>query len=269
MTRVLLVVLALLVSLLVLARLRRPASSAADRVAVTATARPPSSSARAVPPPPPPPPPPPGSGAPDGASTGSRTPAIDILARAAARSRLSRASAFTYFDSVFAETDSVVRRWPDPQGVPLTVAVAFAEPQPALEAAMRGAIAAWEDVGPDFRFSLINDTSTAQIVVRTRPKPAGEAIGETTLQWTRDGGILSAAMIISQNGPDEKPLPAQTLLAVVTHEFGHVLGLGHSPDPGDVMFASARAVRPSERDRATLSLLYELPLGYIREPSSR
>src|SRR5439155_22197627 len=99
------------------------------------------------------------------------------------RSRLARATAFTYFDSLFVETDSVVRRWPDPQGVPLTVAIASAEAQPALEAAMRGAIAAWEGVGAGFRFSVINDTATAQIVVRTRPEPAGEAIGETTLQW--------------------------------------------------------------------------------------
>src|ERR1044071_1807995 len=37
----------------------------------------------------------------------SGTPVIDLLARAEARGRLARAAQFTYFDSLFAETDSI------------------------------------------------------------------------------------------------------------------------------------------------------------------
>ena len=267
MTRVLLVALALLVSLLVLGRLRRPASPPVASAAAVTPARPkargagaaaphaPDSTAAA--------------GVPTPAITGSRTPAIDLLARAEGRSRLARAAAYTYFDSVFVETDSVVRHWPDPRGVPLTVAVASQDPVPGLDAALRGALAAWEDVGRDIRFNIVNDTSTAQIVVHTRPQSVGDRAGETLVQWSRDAGIVSAVITVSRAGPDGKLLTPPALLAVMTHEVGHALGLGHSPDSADVMFPAAHLGRLTQRDRATLTLLYELPLGYIKEPPVR
>ncbi|MGH9391391.1 MAG: hypothetical protein ACRD1Z_17430 [Vicinamibacteria bacterium] len=48
--------------------------------------------------------------------------------------------------------------------------------------------------------------------------------------------------------------------------MGHALGLPHSGDRNDIMFPTVIAPRPSPRDRATLTLLYSLPPGPLREP---
>ena len=45
-------------------------------------------------------------------SEASRTPVSDLLARLEGRRQLRQAQGGTYFDSLFAETDSVMRRWP-------------------------------------------------------------------------------------------------------------------------------------------------------------
>jgi predicted Zn-dependent protease len=51
--------------------------------------------------------------------------------------------------------------------------------------------------------------------------------------------------------------------AIVLHELGHALGLPHSTSAGDVMYPVASTNMPSDRDRFSLRLLYELPSGWI------
>jgi len=55
------------------------------------------------------------------------------------------------------------------------------------------------------------------------------------------------------------------LMAIITHETGHALGLGHSPDKEDIMTVSFHSVFPefqwkiTKRDLETLKKLYSLP----------
>ena len=196
--------------------------------------------------------------------------------------------------------ESVLLRWQHRQ-MPLRVFLPappdglFEDPQ-AIREVVRDSISKWEDLAapgvPSFVF--VDEAGEADIPVAWAEKPSGDWYIATVTPRIRPGketlrarGTNSAwgafskhlrrsAMALAEWQPfgvghllitgrwrGGQPAPLDQVGSVVTHEFGHALGLLHSPKAGDIMYYALTPgiTEPSPRDQATLRLLYESPIG--------
>ena len=255
MTRLLLVVFLLLVALLVYGRIDRAGAAPDTPVAAASAPQGPAPATAGA------------ASAPDIVASGG-TPAMDLLARLEGRRRLVRAARNTYFDSLFVETDSVVRRWPDRSGSPLRVAMVEGGPagyQPRMAGYVREAMDKWEGAGAGVLFTPTADTIAADILVHWIDHFDFDRAGQTDLTWDQAGRVRKAAILLALRTNTGIPLPDPALLTVAVHEVGHAIGLPHSPDTNDVMFPATQTGNLSDRDRRTVQILYQLPPGPVRD----
>lgn len=138
---------------------------------------------------------------------------------------------------------------------------------------------AWRDVVyyREFEFKIVATPGAADVILHTVSAPllwtlpsgcppSGSGAGGVTYFCSNDTGEEVVILPLIASGPGHAKIdvtidPSRatgpyTLRSLVTHELGHVLGIGtHSPDADDLMTTAPVAVRPTARDASTLRYL--------------
>jgi len=191
-----------------------------------------------------------------------------LLARSEIRRRIRASAGLTYLNEILAATsDSALHRWDGRVSSPVRVSLVgapVANFQPAFLDAVRAAFQRWQDAGVPVRFDFDADTSRSEVQFRWRIQFEGERSGQTDLQWDGDGHVTSGVITLATFDPKGQPLGVDDIRVMALHEIGHLLGLDHSPDPGDVMYTQPKVRDLSARDIATVLLLYDLAPGSLR-----
>ena len=203
------------------------------------------------------------------AGGGGREPSyIELLARSETRRRIRSSGSTTYLGEMLeASGDSMLRRWENRTTSPIRVRFApthAANFQPAFLDAVRAAFGLWTHAGVPVRFEFDADSTNAEVTLKWRIQFEIERTGQTDVTWDENGTIQSATITLATFDPKGRPMDADDIRVVATHEVGHLLGLDHSKDSTDIMFPTAKVRDLSDRDVRTVVLLYQLTPGSLR-----
>lgn len=191
-----------------------------------------------------------------------------LLSPSEMRHRVQTGIEGTYLDELLLARDSAMARWPDHIGRPLRVFVREAERleawNPDYLPAVRDAFDTWTQAGIPVRFTFTADSALADVHVRFLDRFPNGISGKTV--WSRDAGywLVASDIQLAILHPSGGAVTPPQMRAIALHEVGHLLGLDHTGDTGNIMAARVRVRELSEADKATARLLYSVPAGTLR-----
>lgn len=192
--------------------------------------------------------------------------ASDGESAAEVRRKIHDDEAGTYIGEILLERDSAIVRWPDGQP-PLTVWIQpwshVADFNPAFVDSVQAAFRIWDQVGTSVHFVFVRDSADAQVHVHWIDHFDQPISGRT--KWARDDSwaITEANIVLAVHHNAGATLDEDSMKALALHEIGHVMGLDHTTDDMSIMAPRVRVRSLADEDRATVRLLYELPVGPI------
>jgi predicted Zn-dependent protease len=132
--------------------------------------------------------------------------------------------------------------------------------------AVLDAFGRWSRVGPSVIpvfFTFVGKQENADVSVEWEPYLTEGKAGLATMTRNGAGWIQTGRLSLALGTADGRTFLPSATYTIALHEIGHLLGLGHSDDPGDVMYPTAGVQDLSLRDRTTARLLYQIEPGPV------
>ena len=162
-----------------------------------------------------------------------------------------------------------VARWPERVTQPLRIFVQAAPAQtgwsPEHTRAVHAAFNRWVATGIPIRLAFVAVAADADVTVRTVSRLSAGVSGRTTWQRDAAGWMRRGTIVLSRTVRGGPPFTADEIHAVALHEVGHLLGLSHVADPGQIMAPRIRARTLSPGDEASARTLYGVPISHRSE----
>ena len=123
----------------------------------------------------------------------------------------------------------------------------------------------WERACPGkIQFKLVDNLLSSNINVEWR-RIDRKALGHCQFNFDASNRLYGAEVSIglSDGVMCQRYMAEDEVYHTILHEFGHALGLGHSPYDSDIMYTPHRygVVKLSQRDKTSIQWLYKLNQG--------